>query len=101
MTIRERLNRRASIAAWPACALALGTVAMIFLSPSEFALRVSVVFLVLVCLLLLSTIFTLKCLRCGGPLASLVGHFCPFRRLGRKVMCCPFCAANLDEPDGL
>lgn len=73
---------------------------MLFFPPSEFTLRASIVFLAIVCLLLLSTILTLKCPRCGGSLASLVGHFGPFRRLGRQVNCCPFCAVNLDEPEG-
>jgi hypothetical protein len=100
MTIRQYLQTKANAFAWPIIALALLGLALrisgLALTPLGFsAVLASFATILLVCVVLA---VRFRCPRCSGPLSSLIAHFGPMRKLGRKIQFCPFCGVKMDEP---
>lgn len=100
MTIRDHLNRRASLAAWPVITLAVVAIVMVLTQPTELMLNLAAVAVLVVLALSMSALCMFRCPRCKASLGALVGHFGPLRRLGRHARCCPFCATDFDTPLG-
>ena len=99
MTIDQYLRKKANAFVWPILGLiVLGVILRwsgLIDSPYGFSIALAIFVTMLLAFLVLWVRF--RCPRCTAPMSSLVAHFGPFRKLGRPVICCPFCTVRLDE----
>jgi hypothetical protein len=99
MTIDQHLRAKANTFALlvPAFAVAGASVSWFRLFSAEIRLVLALAFFAVLMVLFIVLAIRFRCPRCSGPLSSLVAHFGPLRRFGRKVQCCPFCTVSMDD----